>query len=132
MLQEERAIKSLPEGDQREAAVRSEGLPNLSPSAQSPAAAHRNARIALWDGVARGRGPRGASAAYHQRLADIYSFLIVPNQRVLEIGLRTRGLARSSTRPAEGVGVDFSGQMLERARVRSWRAAAALHPCRCA
>src|SRR3990172_3982497 len=31
-------------------------------------------------------GPRGFGAYYHQRLVEIYRFLVSPNKRVLEIG----------------------------------------------
>jgi SAM-dependent methyltransferase len=83
--------------------------------------AHRafeQARIRHWDAVAS-RLDKWAvwSQGYHRRLADIYSALIPPGLRVLEIGCGTGDLL-AALRPAYGVGVDFSGGMLDIARER--------------
>ena len=56
-----------------------------------------------------------ASAYYYDRLAEIYSLVIAPQQRVLEIGCGEGDLL-AAVKPAVGVGVDFSQEMLERAR----------------
>ncbi|MEJ5225432.1 MAG: class I SAM-dependent methyltransferase, partial [Anaerolineales bacterium] len=73
------------------------------------------ARQAHWDGVARLRDSwRGLGGAYHRRLADVYRFLVPPGQRVLELGCGTGDLL-AALRPAEGVGVDFSAEMICRA-----------------
>jgi SAM-dependent methyltransferase len=53
-------------------------------------------------------------AAYHRRLGTVYQTLIPPGQRVLEIGCG-RGDLLASVRPAFGVGVDFSAEMVRRA-----------------
>ncbi|MGA2229905.1 MAG: bifunctional class I SAM-dependent methyltransferase/glycosyltransferase family 2 protein, partial [Tepidisphaeraceae bacterium] len=75
-------------------------------------------RIAHWDNVARLTDRRrGWSGVYHRRLAEIYSFLIVPGQRVLEIGCG-RGDLLAAVAPTQGVGVDFSPEMITRARQR--------------
>ena len=74
---------------------------------------YREARIRHWDQVARKRDSwRGWGGAYHSRLAEIYSFLTVPGLRVLEVGCG-QGELLASLKPARGVGVDFSEQMLE-------------------
>jgi len=52
---------------------------------------------------------------YHRRLGEIYRYLVSPRQRVLEIGCGMGDLL-ASLKPARGVGVDFSGEMLARAR----------------
>lgn len=68
-----------------------------------------------WDQVARLRDSwRGLGGAYHARLAAIYRFLVPPGQRVLELGSGTGDLL-AALRPAEGVGVDFSAEMIRRA-----------------
>ncbi len=51
---------------------------------------------------------------YHERLKQVYKFLVVPGQRVLEVGCG-QGDLLASVRPSIGVGVDFSGNMIERA-----------------
>lgn len=84
-----------------------------------PAAArYRESRIAHWDKVAcRQDSWHGWGGAYHQRLKEIYRFLVSPGQRVLEIGCGTGDLL-AALRPKRGVGMDFSKQMILRARVR--------------
>jgi len=50
-------------------------------------------------------------------LTELFKFCVPPNQRVLEIGCG-RGDLLASLEPSEGVGVDFSGEMIRRARQR--------------
>jgi SAM-dependent methyltransferase len=52
---------------------------------------------------------------YHRRLAEIYKFYVSPNMRVLEIGCGD-GRLLADLDPGHGVGVDFSEEMLQRAR----------------
>lgn len=79
---------------------------------------HREARQAHWDAIARKRDTwRGMGGWYHQRLEQIYRFLISPGQRVLEIGSGTGNLL-TTVQPAQGVGVDFSDETIARARQR--------------
>ena len=54
---------------------------------------------------------------YHRRLEEIYRFLINPGQRILEIGCGMGNLL-ASLQPVHGVGVDFSPEMIQRARAR--------------
>ena len=51
---------------------------------------------------------------YHRRLAEVYRFLVPPGQRVLELGCG-QGDLLACLRPAVGVGVDVSPQMVRRA-----------------
>lgn len=79
---------------------------------------YRQARIAHWDGVARRSDDwRGWGGYYHRRLAEVYRFWVAPGRRVLELGCG-QGDLLAALRPAVGVGVDFSGEMIARARQR--------------
>jgi ubiquinone/menaquinone biosynthesis C-methylase UbiE len=73
-------------------------------------------RAAHWDAVARWTDERrGLGGAYQRRLAEIYRFFIPAGARVLEVGC-ARGDLLASLDPGEGVGLDFSAEMVERAR----------------
>jgi SAM-dependent methyltransferase len=79
---------------------------------------HQRARIAHWDTIARHLDSgTGWSGEYHRRLTEIYRLLVPPGQRVLEIGCG-RGDLLAALQPKEGQGVDFSPEMLDRARQR--------------
>ena len=83
---------------------------------------YNNIRRAHWDEIARThRSGEPAqtffSSAYHQRLCEVYGWIISPGQRVLEIGCG-RGDLLDALKPSLGVGVDFSGEMLAQARLR--------------
>jgi SAM-dependent methyltransferase len=82
------------------------------------ASAWQRARRAHWDAVAASadRSQRW-SRGYHERLAQIYRFLIPPGQRVLELGCGEGDLL-AAVEPARGVGIDFSGGMIGRAAER--------------
>jgi len=54
---------------------------------------------------------------YHQRLTEIYQFIVPPNQKILEIGCGLGDLL-SLLKPSVGVGIDFSSEMIERAAER--------------
>lgn len=72
-------------------------------------------RIEHWDQVARKTDSwKSWGAYYHKRLAQIYQFLIPPGLRVIEIGCG-QGDLLAALKPALGVGVDFSGEMIKRA-----------------
>ena len=72
-------------------------------------------RIDHWDAVARKMDTWTSwGTYYHRRLRHIYQFLIMPGQRVLEIGCGQADLL-ASVSPAVGVGVDFSSEMIQRA-----------------
>ncbi len=73
-------------------------------------------RLRYWDEFARELNRwRKPSAYYHRRLAEVYSFLIPPGMRVLEVGCANGDLL-AALKPARGVGVDFCRGMLERGR----------------
>jgi 2-polyprenyl-3-methyl-5-hydroxy-6-metoxy-1,4-benzoquinol methylase len=77
---------------------------------------YQQARTAHWDDIARqtDRG-RGWGAYYHDRLAKIYSHLVAPGQRVLELG-SARGDLLAAVKPAYGLGIDLSSEMVARAK----------------
>ena len=92
----------------------------MTPTATSPAgaAAHAAQRRRHWDDVARtSAGHAGWSSYYHRRLRSIYQYWVTPGQRVLELGCGTGDLL-AALEPAVGVGIDFSTDMLAKARER--------------
>lgn len=79
---------------------------------------YQQTHISHWDQVARKRDSwRGMGIWYHRRLMEIYKFLVSPNQRILEIGCGTGDLLANLS-PSHGVGIDFSPEMIARARRR--------------
>ncbi|HLG17035.1 MAG TPA: bifunctional class I SAM-dependent methyltransferase/glycosyltransferase family 2 protein [Blastocatellia bacterium] len=75
-------------------------------------------RVAHWDAVAaRMDGWTGLGKYYHKRLTEVYLATIPTGQRVLEIGC-AQGDLLASCKPAYGVGVDFSGEMIRRGRAK--------------
>ncbi len=79
-------------------------------------AAYVRERAAHWDAFARRMESFGGLGGYYQRrLAQIYSFHIPGGERVLELGCADGSLL-AAVRPAVGVGVDISGEMIGRAR----------------
>jgi ubiquinone/menaquinone biosynthesis C-methylase UbiE len=76
---------------------------------------YRKKRQARWDTIALKTGDKKSwSMYYHHRLLQIYKFLIVPGQRVLEIGCGTGDLI-GELEPEMGVGIDFSDKMVKHA-----------------
>jgi SAM-dependent methyltransferase len=79
---------------------------------------HRQNRIAHWDALARARDTRkGFGGGYRRRLIEVYRYLVAPGLRVLELGC-SQGDLLAALKPSIGVGVDFSSEMLTRARDR--------------
>lgn len=75
-------------------------------------------RMDHWDSIARKHDTwRGMGKWYHQRLHEIYRFHVSPNQRVLELGCATGDLL-AAVQPQRGVGIDFSQEMIQRARAK--------------
>lgn len=77
------------------------------------------ARIAHWNDVARRMDTwHGWSGSYYRRrLTEVYRFLVAPNQRVLEVGCG-RGDLLAALNPSVGVGLDFSPEMIQHAKLR--------------
>ncbi|HEY2979628.1 MAG TPA: glycosyltransferase [Anaerolineales bacterium] len=79
---------------------------------------YQASHIAHWDAIARSRtSGNGWRRWYHNRIQEVYRFLVNPGQRVLEIGCADGDLL-AAPQPARGVGVDFSPEMIARARAR--------------
>ena len=71
-----------------------------------------------WDFIAKKRDHwRGMGRWYHRRLNEIYQYLVNPNQSILEIGCGTGSLL-AHLQPSRGVGIDFSADMIARAKQR--------------
>jgi SAM-dependent methyltransferase len=89
-----------------------------APAESLSADGYRARRVAHWNDVARKSAGRSRSGrAYHRRVAHVYRFLIRPGLKVLEIGCGEGDLL-AALQPGEGVGVDFSGAMIDAARRR--------------
>lgn len=91
-----------------------------TPSSTTDAVAieYRQVRESHWDAVARRCDSwRGWGGLYHRRLRQVYRFLVHPGQRILEIGCGFGDLL-DALDPCEGVGIDFSGEMVSRASAR--------------
>lgn len=68
-----------------------------------------------WDSIARRTDSWTSKGIYyHQRICQIYQFIIAPCQRILEIGCGMGDLV-AALKPEKGVGIDFSDEMLKRA-----------------
>lgn len=79
---------------------------------------YQQARLIHWDAVARKTDTwTGWGGHYHRRLTEVYRFLVAPGQSVIEFGC-AKGDLLAALKPAVGVGVDFSGEMIRRARKR--------------
>jgi SAM-dependent methyltransferase len=79
---------------------------------------YSRSRMAHWDTIACQMDTwTGWGGYYHHRLAQIYQSLVAPGLRVLEIGCG-KGDLLAALKPAVGVGVDFSREMIQRAAQR--------------
>jgi len=79
---------------------------------------YQQTHIEHWNRIAQKRDTwRGLGGWYHKRLVEYYQFLVPPNQRILEIGCGMGSLI-SHLKPSHGVGVDFSPEMIVRAKQR--------------
>jgi ubiquinone/menaquinone biosynthesis C-methylase UbiE len=79
---------------------------------------YQQERIQHWDLAAKRLDHwKGLGGYYHRRLAEVYRFLVPPGKRILEVGCATGDLL-AALKPSYGVGIDFSEEMLARARQR--------------
>ncbi len=73
-------------------------------------------RQAHWDAIAKNTNTNNLfNGEYHRRLNQIFTWMIAPGQRVLEIGCGKAQLL-AALNPSRGVGIDISGEMLAVAR----------------
>ena len=95
-----------------------EKVPAKQKDVNTAAERYQGARRSHWDAVAQKMDHWTSwGAYYHQRVTRVYQFLIAPNQRVIELGCSTGDLL-AELKPALGVGIDFSGEMVKRAAER--------------
>ncbi len=88
--------------------------PEFDPAGQ----AYQRTRVAHWDTIAcKHDNWQGMGKWYHNRLTEIYHFYVTPNQSVLELGCGD-GRLLAALKPSHGVGVDFSEEMIRRAKSR--------------
>lgn len=93
-------------------------MPISTPAPISTLQDYNAQRCAHWDAMSTEKLSQSIfSLSYRKRLAEIYSLLVSPGQRVLEIGCGLGDLL-AATRPAYGVGIDFSAAMIKKARER--------------
>ena len=93
-------------------------MPDVNPAFDSAGQTYQQTRISHWDAIARKRDTwQGMGGRYHRRLTEIYRFHVAPNQRVLELGCAD-GRLLSALEPSHGVGIDFSEEMIRRAKER--------------
>ena len=79
---------------------------------------YREARQNHWDKIARKKDSwKSLGAYYHKRLGQLYTRLVSPGQKILEIGCGT-GELLAKLKPSVGVGVDLSDEMVKRATQR--------------
>jgi SAM-dependent methyltransferase len=91
----------------------------INPPYDEAGVEYQRTRMNHWNAVAQKRDTwRGLGRWYHRRLTEIYGFLVNPNQRILEIGCGMGDLL-ARLQPSHGVGVDFSAEMIERARQKN-------------
>ena len=77
--------------------------------------AYRSERITHWNNVSsRKDEPKRIGAFYHKIVQQYYRLLIPENLSVLELGCG-HGDLLSALNPSFGVGIDFSGRMIQRA-----------------
>lgn len=74
-------------------------------------------RIDHWDRIAVQPAPPDQSVYYHERLTQLYRYLVPSGQRVIEIGCGTGDLL-AALDPSYGVGIDFSPAMTAEAQQR--------------
>ena len=78
--------------------------------------AYTEQRRRYWDSFAASLERWQPSRRHYQnRLAEIFTFLIPPGMRVLEVGCG-QGDMLAAVRPSTGIGIDFSPELISRAR----------------
>ena len=92
--------------------------PTASTFSDPAAQAYTQARLSYWDSVAcNAETSRGLGKYYHRRQAEIYQNLVPPGLSVVEFGCG-QGDLLAALRPAAGLGIDFSSEMIARAQKR--------------
>jgi ubiquinone/menaquinone biosynthesis C-methylase UbiE len=91
---------------------------NVNPGFDTTGQTYQQTRISHWDAIARKRDSwQGMGRWYHRRLAELYRFYVPSGMRVLEVGCAD-GRLLADLNPTYGVGIDFSEEMIKRAKER--------------
>ena len=91
-------------------------MTTLHPIFDTAGQAYQQTRMTHWNAIACKRDKwKGLGTWYHNRLKELYRFHVTPNQKVLELGCGD-GRLLAALQPSRGVGVDFSEEMIQRAR----------------
>jgi SAM-dependent methyltransferase len=91
---------------------------NLEESAKLAEVDYYQKRTTHWNKVALQLDSwTGWGDYYHSRLTELYQFLVGSKQRIIEMGC-AQGDLLASLEPSYGLGVDFSEEMLKRAKQR--------------
>lgn len=89
-----------------------------TPAIDNAESRYRKVRRHYWDREAVNVEKRSDwRSYYHERLSQILAQLVPPGSRVLELGCG-QGLLLNALKPSQGVGIDFSPEMIRRARER--------------
>ena len=89
---------------------------SVTSSVDAAAIKYQQDRVLHWNGVARElKRWRNWGRYYHRRLTQVYQSLVSPGQSVLDLGCAHGGLL-AALKPAVGIGVDFSEEMVRSAR----------------
>jgi ubiquinone/menaquinone biosynthesis C-methylase UbiE len=75
---------------------------------------YQSKRRAFWNRLASRQMRPPSSRYYHQRLAEIYRFLVPPGSHVIELGSGSGDLL-AAVSPKRGLGVDFAGEAVSHA-----------------
>lgn len=94
----------------------SETEPRVDRSTDASALRYAEQRRTFWEGQV-GRRRSASAACYHERLAEVYRFLVPAGLRVLEVGCGNGDLL-AALEPARGVGIDFSPGAISAAQQR--------------
>jgi ubiquinone/menaquinone biosynthesis C-methylase UbiE len=77
---------------------------------------YNKVRMTHWDTIAgKGNNFFWLGKYYHKKIISIYKFLVPKNQKILEIGC-SEGNLLNSLSPSFGFGVDFSEEMIKKAK----------------
>jgi SAM-dependent methyltransferase len=91
---------------------------NAESSASAAQINYQRGRQLHWDGVARNvESWTSWGGYYRRRLAQVYQSIVAPGRSVIELGCGPGDLL-AALKPALGVGVDFSQEMIRMARQR--------------
>jgi SAM-dependent methyltransferase len=98
--------------------VQTASAPPVVRDVRSKRAAFTAERVDFWDKFAQEiRRWQPGRRYYREQLARLFAFSVPPGMRVLEVGSGTGDLL-AALRPAYGVGIDFSAEMVKLARDR--------------